>query len=162
MKLLTAVLSSFAVASAASAATPADQAFVAKVSQGGMFEVQAGKLAADRASAQDVRDYGVMESHDHMGVGDRLKTAAGRAGITFPAALNAEFSGKLAQLKTLSGPAFDQAYMQAMADIHAKDGAAFAKEASTGGSPDLRAFAAESRRIVQRHVGAIDALPPGR
>ena len=52
--------------------------------------------------------------------------------------------------------------MEVMAGVHAKDGAAFATEAKTGGSLDLRAFAAETHRIVQRHIGAIDALPPGR
>ena len=65
------------------AATASDQAFVAKVSQGGMFEVQAGKLAAERGSTQDVRDFGVMEAHDHALVGDKLKTNAGAEKISF-------------------------------------------------------------------------------
>ena len=103
-----------------------------------------------------------MEVHDHTGVGDKLKAAAGHGGMSFPGELNPEFSGRLARLKALPGPAFDQAYMSAMADIHAKDGAAFATEAKAGGTPELRAFAAETHRIVLRHIGAIDAVPPGR
>ena len=71
------------------------------------------------------------------------------------------FTAKLARLKALSGPAFDKAYLEAMADIHAKDGAAFAREAQAGGSPELRTFASETHRIVQRHIGAINAVPPG-
>ena len=144
----------------AMAATPGDQAFVAKVSQGGMFEVQAGQLADQKASAQDVRDFGAMEVHDHTRVGDKLKTVSGQIGVTFPAALNGEFSAKLAHLKSLSGPAFDDAYMQEMATLHAGDGAAFAKVAKAGETPELRAFGAETHKIVQRHIGAIHAATP--
>jgi hypothetical protein len=41
--------------------------------------------------------------------------------------------------------------------IHAADGAAFAKEATSGANPDLKAFAAETYRIVQRHLGELGA-----
>ena len=146
--------------SGSAAATAADQAFVAKVSQGGMFEVQAGRLAADKGSTQDVRDFGVMEAHDHELVGDKLKTNAGAEKISFASQLNAEFSGKLDHLKALSGPAFDQAYLREMATLHAADGAAFAKVAQTGETAGMRAFGVETHRIVRRHVGAIQAVPP--
>jgi putative membrane protein len=147
----------------AAVATPQDRAFVAKVSQGGMFEVAAGKLAADKASAQDVRDFAVMEVHDHTLVGDKLKDTAGQSGISFSTQPNAAFSAKMAHLKTLSGPAFDDAYMSEMATLHAGDGAAFAKEGLDGGSPALRAFGLETAKIVKRHIGAIHAAtPPAR
>ncbi len=148
---------------AAAAATPADRVFVAKVSQGGMFEVQAGKIADQKGSTPDIRDFGAMEAHDHTPVGDKLKAVAGREGISFAADLNPEFEGKLAHLKSLSGPAFDAAYMDQMSAIHAADGAAFAMEAKEGGGGDFRAFAAETHVIVQRHIGAIHAAaPPAR
>ena len=142
------------------AATPADRAFVAKVSQGGMFEVQAGKLAEQKGSTPDIRDFGAMEAHDHGLVGDKLKDVSHSQGLSFGSDLNADFAGKLSQLKALSRPAFDQAYMEQTAAIHAADGAAFAREAKEGGSADFRAFAAETHRIVERHIGAIHAVSP--
>ena len=145
------------------AATPADRAFVAKVSQGGMFEVQAGRLADQKGSTPDIRDFGAMEAHDHTPVGDKLKAVSSHEGISFGSDLNAEFAAKLTHLKALSGAAFDAAYMNQMAAIHAADGAAFAKEAKDGGGPDFRAFAAETHVIVQRHIGAIHgATPPAK
>ena len=125
-----------------------------------MFEVQAGQLAMKMASTQDVRDFAAMEVHDHMAVGDRLKSISAQEGVTVPATLNAEFQGKLDRLKTLSGPAFDAAYMKDMADLHPKDGAAFAKEGSAGGSADYRAFGQETHKIVERHIGAIQGADP--
>ena len=149
----------FAMAGAAEPASTADKAFIAKVSQGGMFEVQAGQLAATQGSTQDIRDQGTTEAHDHQLVGDKLKSIAAADGVTFPDTLNPTFQHELASLKALSGTAFDAAYLRDMLDIHAKDGAAFATEAAAGGDPRLKAFAAETHRIVERHIGELKALP---
>jgi putative membrane protein len=140
----------------------ADRSFVAMVSQGGMFEVKAGQVGADQGNTQDIKDQGTTESHDHKLVGDKLKVIAWANGIQIADSLNADFEKKLDDLKGLSGPAFDAAYLKAMEDIHAKDGAAFAKEAKTGTNPALRDFAAETHRIVVRHIGELRALGPRR
>ena len=157
----TSIAAAFAltVGAAHAATAPVDQAFVAKVSQGGMYEVEASKLAERKAVAQDVKDFATSEVHDHGLVGDKLKAISAKANIAINGKLNAEFSGKLSHLDTLSGHAFDVAYMESMADIHAKDGAAFAKEAAETGNPDYKAFAAETHVIVLRHIGAIKAAP---
>ena len=161
MKLALSVAAITLVAGIAHAATaaPADRAFVAKVSQGGMFEVQAGRLASSKGSMQDVRDFATAEVHDHMLVGNKLKAIATSEGISVAASLNDEFAGKMAHLSSLSGRAFDAAYLGEMATLHDADGAAFARESTGGGSVAFRAFGAETHRIVQRHIGAIRAVP---
>ena len=145
---------------AASTVSSADRTFIAKVSQGGMFEVAAGQLGAVQGSTQDVRDQGTTEAHDHALVGTKLKSIASEVGIAFPDALNAQFQQELDALKALSGRAFDIAYLKDMQVIHAKDGATFAEEAKSGCDPQLRAFAAETHRIVLRHIGELDAVGP--
>jgi len=147
---------------AALADTPAlsksDQAFVAKVSQGGMFEVAASKVAEDKAQAQDVKDQAHTEVHDHELVGSKLKSIASSNGDDFPTDLNADFTTRVAKLNALSGKAFDDAYIAEMKTIHALDGAAFAREAKTGQNADLKAFAAETVLIVKRHIGALHGV----
>ena len=142
------------------AGTAQDRTFVSKVGPGGMFEVEAGKLAESKASALDVRDFAVMEVHDHTAVGDRLKAISASEGVTVAPSLTPEFRAKLDKLRTLSGPAFDAQYMRDMGELHPKDGAAFAKEAESGGSADYRAFGRETHLIVARHIGAIQAADP--
>lgn len=148
-------------AQAADTVSAADRSFIAMVSQGGMFEVKAGQLGAGQGHTQDIKDQGATEAHDHQLVGDKLKSIAGSAGIQFPETLNVEFQKKLDDLRALSGRAFDMAYLRDMEDIHAKDGAAFAKEAKIGSDPKLKAFAAETHRIVLRHIGELKAVGPG-
>ena len=166
MKIASFALAATALLAATSAlaatATPADKAFVVKVSQGGMFEVAAGKLAETKGGTQDVRDFATAEVHDHMLVGAKLKAISSSEGVTFAATPNVAFAGKMATLKGLSGAAFDEAYMSDMAALHDADGAAFLKESTEGGSAAYRAFGAETHRIVQRHIGAIHGTQPPR
>ncbi len=143
----------------AQTATPEDRAFVAKVSQGGMFEVAAGQMAITKGSTQDVRDFATAEVHDHNLVGSKLKKISADAGVSFATALNANFSSKLKRLSSLSGSAFDNAYLSEMANLHDIDGAAFAKEAFQAGNPAYKAFSKETLQIVKRHIGAIRAVP---
>ena len=84
----------FAAVLSAHAADPMseqDKTFVAKVSQGGMYEVELGKLAETKATTQDLKDQANTEAHDHQLVGGKLKAILEKNGMTAPTALNAEF-----------------------------------------------------------------------
>jgi putative membrane protein len=142
---------------AADTFSDADKAFVAKVSQGGMYEVELGKLAETKALNQDIKDQGNTEAHDHMLVGAKLKSIVESNGMEFPTQLNAEFQARLDAISSLPANKFESAYIEDMKKIHAADGAAFAKEATSSTNPDLKAFAAETYRIVQRHLGELGA-----
>lgn len=79
LSLLTAV-----AVRASDTVSDADRAFVAKVSQGGMYEVELGKLAEVSAAKQDVKDQGNTEMHDHTLVGEKLKSITQANSIEFP------------------------------------------------------------------------------
>ncbi len=144
-------------ARAADTTSAADRTFVGTVSQGGLFEVKLGELAEDKGEAQDIKDQGATEAHDHKMVNAKLKSIASAGDIDITDDLNPIFQHQLDDLKGLSGTAFDVAYLEAMKVIHAKDGAAFAAEAKGGTDPKLRGFAAETHRIVESHIGELDA-----
>jgi putative membrane protein len=151
------VSSFFSCAYGADGFADMDKAFAAKVSQGGMYEVELGKLSATKAVAQDIKDSAATELHDHQIVGDKLKSIMEANGMPFPTSLNAEFTARLAKMNDLPADKFDAAYLEDMKKIHHADGAAFAKEAKAGSNADLKAFAAETYRIVQRHLGELNA-----
>jgi putative membrane protein len=149
--------SSLAALHAADTFSDKDKTFVGKVSQGGMYEVELGKVAENKATAQDIKDSANTEVHDHMLVGDKLKSIMEANGMTFPTSLNAEFQARLDKMSALPADQLDAAYLTDMKKIHNADGAAFSKEAKEGTNPDLKAFAAETYRIVQRHLGELGA-----
>jgi putative membrane protein len=149
------LLALLSAAQAADSVSKADGAFIAMVSQGGLFEMKAGFLAADKGNTQDIKDLGYTEFHDHRLVNDKLKSIAAAAGVDIASELNPQLQKELDRLSGMSGYAFDAAFLTDMEGIHAKDGAAFADEATDGTNPRLRAFAAETHRIVLRHIGAL-------
>jgi putative membrane protein len=140
-------------------ASDTDKAFVAKVSHGGRYEVQASKLALQKASTQNVKDAASSEVHDHELVNKKLTTISAAAHISIAPALNPDFTQKLDHLKTLSGEEFDKGYMEEMAAIHDKDEKLFAQGAIDG-SDDYKSFAAQTDLIVKRHIGAIHGSEP--
>ena len=139
---------------AAEGASAVDKAFVGKVSQGGAYEVEASKVALQKASAPDVKDLATAEVHDHEGVNANLKQIASATGVEIAPQLNAEFQQRLAKLNAVQGAGFDQAYLADMKQIHDKDEKLFAQEA-VAGSASYKTFAHQTDQIVKRHIGAL-------
>ena len=141
---------------AAEPASPADKAFVAKVSQGGAYEVEAGRVAAAKGQTAFVRDFGVLESHDHDGVNAELKHIAGMTGVTIAPGLNAEFTARLNKLKSVPAGQFDAFYVEDMKAIHNKDEGLFVQE-SGDGSAGYKAFAHGTAVLVKAHLGWLNS-----
>ncbi len=138
----------------AATASETDKTFTGKVSQGGMYEVEASKLAEGEAVAQDVKDLAFTEVHDHDLVNRDLKKIATASGVSVAGTLNSTFQQRLAKLEDFSGADFDRAYITDMQQIHDMDEKLFAQEA-VDGSADYKAFAARTDLIVKRHIGAL-------
>ena len=139
-------------------ATPADRTFVHKVGLGGMFEVDSSKLAADKASSQELKDFAANEVTEHTQVGDKLKKVAAEMNIEVPMQRDAKFQKMYDALEAKSGSDFDALYFKDMKTIHDTDGGLFAKEAKTTSNPDMKAFATETVGIVKRHIAALKQI----
>ena len=142
---------------AAPPASEADKAFVGKVSQGGLYEVEAGQVAAMRGGSPVIRDFGVLESHDHEGVNSRLKEIAGATGVAIQPGLNGEFSARLAKLKAVPAAQFDSYYISDIKQIHTKDEGLFVQEAGEG-SEAYKPFAHQTAVLVKAHLGWLGTL----
>ena len=138
-------------------ASEADRAFVGKVSQGGLYEVEAGKVAAMRGMTPAVKDFGLLESQDHEGVNSELKRIAGMTGVTITPGLNEEFSQRLAKLKGVPAAQFDAYYLEDMKQIHNKDEGLFVQE-SQEGSAAYQKFAQLTAVLVKAHLGWLNTL----
>ncbi len=142
---------------AAGTASQADRDFVAKVSQGGAYEVEAGKVAAAHGTVPVVKNFGALEVHDHDGVGSELKHIAAETGVSIAPGLNEEFSQRLAKLKAVAPAQFDAYYFADMKQIHTKDEGLFAKEAEEG-SAAYKPFAHRTAVLVNAHLGWLNTL----
>jgi putative membrane protein len=152
-----AALACVSLLQAAPPASDADRAFVGKVSQGGLYEVEAGKVAAMRATMPAVKDFGVLDAHDHEGVNSELKRIAGMTGVTIKPGLNEEFTQRLAKLKAVPAGQFDDYYVGDMKQIHNNDEGLFVQEAQEGSGP-YKQFAQSTAVLVKAHLGWLNTM----
>jgi putative membrane protein len=150
-------LAAATVAWAAAPASQMDKDFVAKVSQGGLYEVEAGKVAEMHGQTPVIKDFGTLEAHDHEGVNARLKSIAGMTGVMIKPGLNAEFTARLDKLKAVPADKFDAYYVADMKQIHNNDEGLFAKEASDG-TDAYKPFAHNTAVLVEAHLGWLNKL----
>ena len=129
-----------------------DRTFATKAAQGGLAEVELGKLAMEKASSPDVKQFAQRMIDDHSKANDQLKETAGKDNITIPEAMDKKDEALKKKLERLSGPQFDRAYMTAMVKDHRGDVSEFKDEASRGSNADLKSFASSTLPTLQEHL----------
>ena len=130
----------------------ADIDFVLAAAQGGMAEVEIGKLAADHAKSDEVKRFGQRMVDDHSKGGDQLKSLAQAKGIALPGELTPKDKALRQRLERLNGDAFDRAYMRAMVTDHQKDVSEFRHESRDGRDPQVKAWATGILPTLEDHL----------
>ncbi len=130
----------------------ADKQFMMKAAQGGLGEVALGELAQSHGSSAGVKAFGQRMVTDHTKANAKLMQVAAKEGVTLPATPGPEEQATKARLSRLSGAAFDKAYVTDMVEDHVKDVADFQKEAKTGKSSAVKAFAATTLPTLKMHL----------
>jgi putative membrane protein len=100
---------------AAALAQNADAALLAKIAMLGTASLETSKLALTKASNMEVKMFAKFEAAEQEVMGMILKDM----GTMVPAA-SAEGKALLTRLQSLSGQAFDKAFMQGQVDTHRK------------------------------------------
>ena len=110
-------LATLAFAVAAQTAGPSDAQIAAIVVTANQVDIDAGKLAESKAASKDVQAFGKMMVTDHTGVNKSATDLAAKLKLKpedNPTAQRLKKGGEdnVANLKTLSGAAFDKAYVE--------------------------------------------------
>jgi len=135
-----------------------DTSFIKSAAQGGMEEVELGKLAAQKASNPDVKNFGQHMVDDHSKANDQLKQLAAQKGVTLSPTLSASKKADVNKLSKLSGAAFDRTYVSMMVKDHKKDVAEFEKTSRNAKDADLKSWAATTLPTLQDHLKMIQDI----
>jgi putative membrane protein len=154
------VAAPMAVGQVTALSTPA---FISAAASTDEFERQAGRLADRQAASPRVRSFGRMMVRDHTNTTMALKQAIRRAGLPQPPAptLTSDQQSNMAALRGLQGPAFDQTYMQQQEQAHEEALGVMRAYAHGGDNRVLRAAAASTVPIVQRHLTMANQITRG-
>ena len=129
-----------------------DAKFAVNAADGGMLEVEVGKLAASKGSSKVVKDFAKHLVEDHSKANEELKALALSKSISLPEALSEKNQKKYDKLNEKSGAEFDKDFIDLMVSDHKDDIDLFEKEADKGNDPELKSFAAGKLPTLKHHL----------
>ncbi|WP_412469091.1 DUF4142 domain-containing protein [Pedobacter sp. KLB.chiD] len=135
-----------------------DAKFTTEAAVGGMAEVELGKMALEKSSNPQVKEFATMMVKDHGMANTELMTIAKQKNITLPTTVDDEHKKKIEDLSKKTGTDFDKAYVSAMVDGHKSTLKLMEDGAKDGKDADLKAFATKTAPIVQSHLQMINKI----
>ena len=135
-----------------------DQAFVRKALEGGTAEIQLGQLAEQKSQSEDVKQFGEKMVDDHTQLGNQMKPIAKQLGVKEPDGPSKKDKQLLAKLDGLSGPQFDEAYIQAMLKDYKQDLRDFKDEAQATQNPNVKQAAQQGAGVISQHLQMIQQI----
>jgi putative membrane protein len=162
MKIIT-TLAMACIAAIAFAQTPAQtppsgSEFLKKAMQGNTTEIEAGELAANKATSDAVKKLGQMMAEQHSGARDKVAALAKRKNVELPKEISEQQKDVLEKLQAAEGPRFDQEYVAEMVKAHEATIQMLNTEIETGRDADTKALAQELLPTVKAHLSEANRL----
>jgi putative membrane protein len=149
-----------ATAPAFAAAAPSTEQFVDNVAISDMFEVQAGRLASDKAQLDAVQAFGKRMVDDHSKTTEQLKSLVSDNDVKaeLPSALDDKHQSKLDKLRDLSGTQFDKTYVDGQVQGHKKAVDMFQAYSESGDNQKLKQWAGSTLATLKDHLKQAEIL----
>lgn len=138
----------------------AETQFVMDAAAGGMAEVELGRLAEQRGSSAQVRDFGRMMVREHTQANQELMAIAQRMGVTPPTTLPPTKQMVQSRLQQAQGQDFDRQYLEQQAAAHLEQRTIFQFAANNARNPELRGFAQKTLPVIERHIDQLRTIAP--
>ncbi|WP_207426276.1 DUF4142 domain-containing protein [Pedobacter sp. SYSU D00535] len=128
------------------------QEFTTQASASNLLEVSASALADTRSSNQTVRNFAAMMVSDHTQANAELQVIASAKGLTLASGLTTTQQQQVNSLSSLSGSAFDKAYMSLMVSSHQNAVQLFDSAEDQVNDGDLRTYARNKLPALRAHL----------
>jgi putative membrane protein len=135
-----------------------DETFVTQVAIGNKAEVMAGQLAATKGTSAGVKAFGQMMVTEHTQAQTDLQAVYSGLGRTMPDSVDLEHQALMTRLNSLTGFAFDTAYMNSQVKDHQKTLTIFQSEVSSGNNMNVQTYASTYLPHIQMHLQTADSL----
>lgn len=133
--------------------TKGDKAFVEKAANKGMEELAISRIAVERATHPEVREYAQMIVTEHAKSNTELMSLVVGKGITLPAN-----DTSVEKWKKRNAKDFDKDYIAAMMSRHKEAVELYDKQAKKGEDADVMNFAGKNVPVLRAHLAKAEGL----
>jgi putative membrane protein len=136
-----------------------DQKLIKDLAVANMAEIEAGRVAQSKSQNEQVKNFAKQMIDDHTKALDDVKQLAQAKGVALPTELDRTHKRQADRMSSLSGDAFDRAYLDraGMSD-HKKTHAMLQRAQTRAKDPDVKALVARTLPVVDQHMTAVQQL----
>ncbi len=128
-----------------------DATFMMTAASSNMLEIELGKMAAQKATDPQVKEFAKMMVEHHTKASQEMKSMASQMGLTLPTALMPMHQQMVDKLSQKSSDNFDESYMDTMETAHKMDIAMFEAKTNNAESDDVKSFASKTLPQLKKH-----------
>lgn len=136
-----------------------DEHILSELAQANLNEISAGQIAQQKAQQAEVKSFAQRMVDDHSKGLQQVQELARSKNVTVPTAPDAQHRALADKLNSLTGAAFDRAYLEraGVADHQAAHQQLMQAE-QRAQDPDVKALVGTLRPVVDQHLGTVQAL----
>ena len=135
-----------------------DEDFIKHVFEDDDAQVRMSQLAQQKSSSDNVKQFGEKMVQIHTQLNQQLQPLAKKLDVGEPKKPDKKEKKELTQLQTLSGPAFDAAYIQDMAAEQQRGMKLFADEAKAGEKSSAALTAKRDEPVLAQHFAILQKI----
>jgi putative membrane protein len=160
--IYSAVLALIAGAANAQSLSQGDQQILSDLAEANIAEVATAQIALRKGQSAEVKQFAQQMVDDHSKGLQEVQKVAQAKNVTLPAEPSAKHKQAAEHLNTLSGAAFDKAYLaEAGVKDHKAAHAAVTSAQKKAQDPDVKALAAKLQPVIDQHLQRVQALNSG-
>lgn len=136
-------------------------AFIIQAADSRLMDIEQGKLARERGTRKEIREYGDKMIQDQTRLLKELQILAEKKNVKLPKSLSNRKSHGLNELRREEGRFFDKQFLRMMMSGHRRDLRQFqiAKEFN---DTEVRNFALNSLPLIESHLTSIEQIKNGK
>lgn len=134
------------------ALAPSQRDFLVGAAEGGLFEIEASRLALARGGSAAVRRFAEATLRDRVSVDTDLQQLAASVGVELPKQLSETLLARLTVLTQLTGSEFDRAYAHNVGVIAQEEALTAFEHAADRHGERVQRFAADQIPVLRKHL----------
>jgi putative membrane protein len=140
------------------AVAPSQREFLMTVAEGGLFEIEASRIAIARGGAPAVRRFAEATLRDRIAVDTDLQQLAASVGVVLPSQMSDGLQARLEVLAQLAGTDFDLAYARNVGIMAQEEALTAFERAADRHGERIQRFAADQIPALRKHLEWARAL----